>query len=427
MLWLLLLGPLFFGVYGFTNWYSAALPEVHRLYFAWEQDIPVVPWMIVPYMSIDLFFAGALFFCTAQEELRSHVKRVAFAIGVSALCFLLYPMQFSFPRPKVDGFYGLLFDLLHGFDQPYNQAPSLHISLLMFLWAVYASHTKGPLNGFIHIWFALIGLSVLFTRQHHFIDIPTGMLVGVMGFYLFPNRRDYGGAPVGFHRKLVVIYGAMAGLLAATAFAAPPYSLPFLWPALALAVMAAAYAGLGAKVFRKWQGGHCLSSRMLLAPYRLGAYCSYRLHTRKDAPCRQVAENLWMGRMPSDAEARMLCGKGAVAVVDMAPEFASAKPFRTLACHHAPVLDLTPPSVAQLREAVEFIEAHRSRGIVYVHCALGYSRSAAVIVAWLLKSGAAKNVDEGVEQLRRMHPKLVLNAASLAVLQAYSQEAKGFS
>lgn len=41
-------------------------------------------------MSIDLFFAGALFLCASQEELRGDVKRVVFAIGISALCFLLY-------------------------------------------------------------------------------------------------------------------------------------------------------------------------------------------------------------------------------------------------------------------------------------------------------------------------------------------------
>ncbi|MCH2547735.1 MAG: phosphatase PAP2/dual specificity phosphatase family protein [Alphaproteobacteria bacterium] len=427
MLWLALLGPLFFGAYGFTNWYSASLPEVNQFYFGWEQNIPVVPWMIVPYMSIDLFFAGALFLCVTRQELHGHVKRVAFAISVSAACFLLYPMQFSFPRPEVDGFYGVLFDVLYGFDQPFNQAPSLHISLLMFLWVVYASHTKGLLNGFIHVWFALIGLSVLFTHQHHFVDIPTAMLVGAFGFYLFPNRQDYGGFPSGFHRKLVLVYGAMAILLLIMAFLAMPYSLLFLWPALALTLVAMAYSGAGTRVFRKWQGGHSISSRVLLAPYRLAAYCSYRMYTRADTPTRKVAENLLMGRMLSNKEAQQLCEDGVVAVVDMAPEFATAKPFRRLACHHARVLDLTPPNIEQLQDAVDFIEVHRAQGVVYVHCALGYSRSAAVVVAWLLKSGAAQTVDEAVEQLRNIHPKLVLNAASLAVLQSYSQGAKDFS
>lgn len=361
--------------------------------------------------------------CATQQELRGHVKRVAFAIGISAVCFLLYPMQFSFPRPQVDGFYGVFFDLLHGFDQPYNQAPSLHISLLMFLWVVYARHTKGVTNAFIHLWFALIGLSVLFTHQHHFIDIPAGMLVGVLGFYLFPDRKDYGGVPSGFHRKLVLVYSAMALLLVLLAFTAAPYSLLFLWPAAALAMVAAAYAGLGAGLFRKWQGRHSLSSRLLLAPYRLGAYCSYRLYTREDEPCRHIDGNLWMGRMLSDAEAEALCEQGVIAVVDAAPEFASAQAFRAIASHAVAVLDLTPPTASQLREAVAFIDMHLAKGKVFVHCALGYSRSAAVVVAWLLHSGKAVTVEEAVEYLRARHPKLVLNTASLQALEAYSQGA----
>ena len=32
----------------------------------------------------------------------------------------------------------------------------------------------------LHIWFALVGVSVLTTYQHHFFDIPTGALLGVV-------------------------------------------------------------------------------------------------------------------------------------------------------------------------------------------------------------------------------------------------------
>jgi hypothetical protein len=40
---------------------------------------------------------------------------------------------------------GALFTLLMGFDKPYNQAPSLHIGLLVVLWAVYAQQLRGTL------------------------------------------------------------------------------------------------------------------------------------------------------------------------------------------------------------------------------------------------------------------------------------------
>ena len=39
-----------------------------------------------------------------------------------------------------------------------------------------------------HVWCFLIGASVLTTWQHHFIDIPTGALLGLFALWLFPPR-----------------------------------------------------------------------------------------------------------------------------------------------------------------------------------------------------------------------------------------------
>ena len=94
-------------------------------------------------------------------------------------CFILFPLTFTFPRPAaVDGVSGFLFDSLGRFDKPFNQAPSLHIALLVILWDRYARHVTGRARWILHGWFTLIGLSVLTTYQHHFVDIPTGALLG---------------------------------------------------------------------------------------------------------------------------------------------------------------------------------------------------------------------------------------------------------
>ena len=50
------LSVLFLIVYGWCNWITAQRHDVGTLYFEWERFIPFVPLMIVPYMSIDLFF-----------------------------------------------------------------------------------------------------------------------------------------------------------------------------------------------------------------------------------------------------------------------------------------------------------------------------------------------------------------------------------
>ncbi|MGA3828214.1 serine/threonine protein phosphatase, partial [Pseudomonas chlororaphis] len=80
--------------------------------------------------------------------------------------------RFTFQRPELYGLFGWLFDLLACFDKPFNQAPSLHIALLVVLWFCYARHVQGTWRWLVHGWFALIGVSVMTTYQHHFIDLP---------------------------------------------------------------------------------------------------------------------------------------------------------------------------------------------------------------------------------------------------------------
>lgn len=186
-LWLALLGPFFFASYGFANWWTARLPQVPSLVFAWEKYIPFWDWTILPYMSIDAFYALSLFMCTSRAELDTHARRLLTATLISVGGFLLFPLQCTFARPATSGFNGMLFELLTGFDKPFNQAPSLHVSLLMLLWARYNRHLSGWSRQLLHGWFLLIGISVFTTWQHHVIDGVWGVAVGLLCFYLFPE------------------------------------------------------------------------------------------------------------------------------------------------------------------------------------------------------------------------------------------------
>ncbi|RMN54404.1 Dual specificity phosphatase, catalytic domain-containing protein, partial [Pseudomonas syringae pv. apii] len=74
---------------------------------------------------------------------------------------MLWPLRFTFERPELDGVFGWLFAVLAGFDKPFNQAPSLHIALLVVLWVCYdryARHFHVAWRWLLHSWFALIGL-----------------------------------------------------------------------------------------------------------------------------------------------------------------------------------------------------------------------------------------------------------------------------
>src|SRR5205814_9521381 len=144
------------------------------------------------------------------------------------------------PRPPVEGWAGRLFDALAGFDLPFNQAPSLHIVLLLILWDFYRRRLHGPRKGALHIWSALVGISVLTTYQHHFIDVPTGLLAGALCMWLWPldGRRplwQWTASPA--RRRLAFMYGSSALALALLAGMGRAWWWLH-WPAASLALVA---------------------------------------------------------------------------------------------------------------------------------------------------------------------------------------------
>jgi hypothetical protein len=120
---------------------------------------------VVRTVAVRLHIApGARYACQAAADGATRRRRV----------FRRDSTSISFERPVADGIFGTMFDLLMGFDRPFNQIPSLHIALAVILWALYARKVTGLARILLDVWFMLIGASVLTTYQHHFIDIPTG-------------------------------------------------------------------------------------------------------------------------------------------------------------------------------------------------------------------------------------------------------------
>src|SRR5437762_4443310 len=179
------LSILFLVVYGGCNWITSSRSDVGTFYFEWERGIPFVPFLILPYMSIDLFFIAAPFLCRTNEQLRVFSQRVTAAILVAGICFLLFPLRFAFPRPHSNGWTGALFDWFRAIDAPYNLFPSLHAALWLLLVDFYARRFRAFLFTGALIWLALVGLSPALTYQHHLIDILGGFALAGYCFYFF--------------------------------------------------------------------------------------------------------------------------------------------------------------------------------------------------------------------------------------------------
>lgn len=424
--WLALLAPFFYLSYGLANHLAAARADVPSLAFDWERQIPFWAWTIFPYWSLNVFYGLSLFLARGRRELDRHAARLLTAQCVAVACFVAFPLRFGFGQPAADGAAGWLFAALRSFDQPFNQAPSLHVALVVILWDLYRRRLQARwARALLHGWSLLIVLSVLTTYQHHFIDVPTGALLGLLCVWAWPLEARVpmhaawraGASPR--RRQLAARYaaGALGCALAAGggAWAGVPAALVLAWPALALALVALNYAGLGVRGFQVDRHGRpAWAARVLLAPYELGARLNARAWTRGLPPAREVLPGVWLASLVRLHAAPPHGLLSLCAEVAAPPRHAAGPAPRCL-----PMLDLVPAAPARLRAAAAWIEAARTRGEpVVVACALGFSRSVAAVACWLVRSGHADGVDDALRHIRRVHPQATLDAAWLQSLHS---------
>lgn len=86
------------------------------------------------------------------------------------------------------------------------------------------------------------------------------------------------------------------------------------------------------------------------------------------------------------------------------------------------MLDLVNPDEATLRAAVDEVEKLRAaHGSVFIHCALGLSRSALVAAAWLLQRDPQLTVEHAVAKVRQARPQVVFSADHLELLKRWNR------
>jgi hypothetical protein len=388
--WLLFLGPFFFLTYNFSNASASQRARVAVLAFPWERYIPFIGWTILPYWSSDLLYALSLGICRTRDELDRHGNRLVAIQVFSIACFLAFPLRCGFETPPVSGWVGDLFAALRGFDQPFNQAPSLHVALAVILWTRFRAHTSGALRVSLAAYFVLVASSTLTTHQHQFIDVPMGAWAGLLVMAAVPERRV---ADPQIRLTLLYLAGAIA--CTAGAFALRGFGWLLLWPGFALSMVAAAYwTGDSA-----WFGNRLVGFLML--PYTAAAWINSRLWTRGEPAKNHLTDGVWIGRAPSTLN-RGLDRDGMNSVVQLAPEL----PIRGDA--HVAMLDLLPPTEDQLDAAVRAIKQLAGQRPTLVCCALGYSRSAVASAAWLISEGHAANAEDALDQVRRARPQVVV-------------------
>ena len=162
----------------------------------------------------------------------------------------------------------------------------------------------------------------------------------------------------------------------------------------------------------------------MLAPCLLGQYLSLLYYRRQCRPWDKVTPQIWIGGKLGRRAANKALSSGVVSVLDLSAEFSGAKPFRKINYRNIPVLDLTAPTQAQLVEISKFIGNHSRNGAVYIHCKIGYSRSAAAVAAYLVMSGKVETAEEAFAMIRRVRPSIVIRPEVRSALSEFEHRVR---
>ncbi|EAQ66641.1 Phosphoesterase, PA-phosphatase related:Dual specificity protein phosphatase [Marinomonas sp. MED121] len=401
VIWVLFMGTVFFLLYGAANEMASLTGPHPSFYFEWEKSIDFIPIFIIPYMSSDLVFVIAFLLPQTRIELRTLALRVLFIILLSVIVFILIPLEFAFEKPVTDQF-SLLFKLLEA-DKPFNQLPSLHISFAIVFWASMKNTLSNHIvKSVLLCWLLMIMLSTLFVYQHHFIDIPTGLAVGILAVCLIRKETKMSALTQFMtprHLKMAYYFLALSIVLILLSFALSPVFLYFFICTFSVSVIYAfGYNHLLDITYKKAR----LIRWIIFLPYFLGCKISWMLYKPSLPLLSKVENNVYFGRHPSLPEYVTIKQLGVKQVINLATELPLNK--TALIQHRFSFLDQTIQCPEAIHKVVMLIEKHKSDGI-YVHCALGLSRSVIVIWAWQLFNG--KSHEEIREHLNEIRPNYV--------------------
>ena len=189
---------------------------LHAPEIALDRALPLVPAWAIVYGVLYMFLILLPFFVIRDETQLRRTLYAYLAVWITAyVCFVVYPTVAPRP-PKVagDGFviWGLRF--LYDADPPYNCFPSLHVAH-SFVSAIACWRVYRRLGIIATICAILVGLSVIFTKQHYVLDVVAGVILAAIACLIF-LRRDAGvpeldrrAAPA-MAALVVVIVGVMA-------------------------------------------------------------------------------------------------------------------------------------------------------------------------------------------------------------------------
>jgi membrane-associated phospholipid phosphatase len=162
-----------------------------RTYTAWDDWLPFEPAWVWIYL-LPYLIGPVVLGITRASTFRWYVSRGLLVVALSLLIFIIVPTRIAARSTDhgLTGITAMVYENMVAIDEPpANAAPSLHVSLTCLLGLAlcrdFPKWRPVTVFGVVLVW-----LATLFTRQHHLIDVATGILLAAVVAFLWPPSRD---------------------------------------------------------------------------------------------------------------------------------------------------------------------------------------------------------------------------------------------
>jgi membrane-associated phospholipid phosphatase len=155
-----------------------------------DNFFPFTSFFIIPYELWFLFVTGGLilFAIIDHKYYYQLLSSILTGAAISYLLFYFYPTEII--RPVIHG--NTLFDSMvkgyYIYDRPYNCFPSIHVLYTVIITLFVCKFFKNNyLRVAMFISCIIISISTLYVKQHYFIDVIAGALIGFILYLFFSN------------------------------------------------------------------------------------------------------------------------------------------------------------------------------------------------------------------------------------------------
>lgn len=189
------LAVLLSGGFYLLDWYNAARlasgTRFRSLGFEWEQYVPVWPEWIWVYLAYFPGCATPLLLQRVRHD-PDVFRRTAFGFALQyaiAFPFFLLPVRMLQAQLLPATLSERALAWFYQIDPGFNVFPSLHVANMTYV-ACVVWRFGGRLAGAL-VWTlcGAIAVSTLFVKQHYFVDLPAGMLLGLGAHRVAFGRR----------------------------------------------------------------------------------------------------------------------------------------------------------------------------------------------------------------------------------------------